>query len=153
MPIARIRYSELLQAFEFVSFGAPFEHSAFIDPDTGAIYCVSSEIEIEEELPDDLATPDDLETSNRYIEVPHKNDLDLGRNLALSFTAEEIPGECETVAAFFRKKGAYARFKDLLGARDLLEHWYAFESRETEKALCLWCLENGIELIDKPPAP
>ncbi|MEZ5615902.1 MAG: UPF0158 family protein [Rhodocyclaceae bacterium] len=143
-PIARIGYSELLDAFEFVSFGPPLEHCAFIDPDTGAIYCLSSEMQTEEER------PDDLETSDRYIQVPHKNDLTLGRDLALSFAAEEIPGEHETIAALFRKKGAYARFKGLLDARNLLERWYAFESRETEKALRLWCLENGIELIDEP---
>lgn len=145
-PVATIRFPDLLDAFEFVSSSAPVEHSAFIDLDTGAIYYLSSEIDFEAEL------PDDLDTSERYIEVPHKNDLDLGRELALSFADEVIPDEYETVAAFFRKKGAYARFKGFLEAHHLLERWYAFEARETEKALRAWCDAHGIALADESPA-
>jgi hypothetical protein len=34
--------------------------------------------------------PDDLETSDRYLAIPHKNDLDLGNNLALRFVEEQF---------------------------------------------------------------
>jgi hypothetical protein len=145
--IAKVKFSELLDAFEFVSFGVQFEHSAYIDPVTGAIFYVSAGIEMEDEV------PDDLETSDQYIAVPHKNDLNLGRNLALSFADEELPDQYNTVAEFFRSKGAYGHFKDFLEDRDLLEKWYAFETRETGTALRSWCHENSIELInEQPPA-
>lgn len=144
-PVATVRYSELLDAFEFVSFGGLIGHGAYIDPDSGAIYCVSSEIEMDDEV------PDDLESSDRYIAVPHKTDLDLGRDLVLSFVGGELPDDYDTVAAYFRKKGAYGRFKDLLDARNLLERWHEFEARETEKALRAWCLANDIDIIDQPP--
>lgn len=144
-PRAKIRFRELLEAFEFVGFGTEFEHSAYIDRDSGAIFCVSSEIELE-------GVPDDLETSDRYVAVPHKNDLNLGRDLALSFIDEAISREYDTVAGFFRKKGAYGRFKDLLDARNLLERWYAFETQETEKALRAWCQANDITIVDEPSA-
>ena len=88
--------AELLDAFEFVSSGAPFEHSAYICADTGAIYWASSMIDLEEKV------PDNLETSDRYIAVPHKNDLNLGRNLALFFVEQELPDDYNTVAGFFR---------------------------------------------------
>ena len=143
-PVTTVRFSELLDAFEFVNFGGPIEHSAYIDPYAGKIYCVSSEIEIEDEV------PDDLESSDQYIAIPHKNDLDLGRNLALSFVDKAVPAEYETVAGYFRKRGAYRRFKDFLNARDLLERWYAFEASETEKALRTWCTDNDIAVIDEP---
>jgi hypothetical protein len=65
---------------------------------------------------DDL--PDDLETSDRYIAVPHKNDLGLGRRLALTFADREMPDSGEIVAGFFRRRGAYARFKDLVDSPD-----------------------------------
>ena len=69
-----VNAEELRTTFEFVSFGAPLEHSAYICVDTGKIYCHSISAGLEEE---DL--PEDLETSDRYIAVPHKNDLGLGR--------------------------------------------------------------------------
>jgi hypothetical protein len=145
-PVAMVKFPELLEAFEFVSSGTPLEHSAFINPDTGVIYYLSSEFEFDEEV------PDDLKTSDKYIAVPHKNNLDLGRDLALSFADDAIPSEYETVAAFFRKKGAYAHFKGFLEAHRLLERWYTFEARETEKALRAWCNENSIALTDESSA-
>lgn len=145
--MATVKFSDLLDAFEFVSFGSPFEHNAYIDPDTGAIYYVSAQIDLEEEV------PDDLETSDRYIAIPHKNDLNLGRRLALSFVDQELPNDYDTVNDFFRSKGAYSRFKGFLEGRNLLERWYAFEATATENALRTWCHENNITLLEEPPSP
>ena len=42
------------RAFDFVSFGTPMEHRAYIELDTGRVYCVSELDPIdEEELPED----------------------------------------------------------------------------------------------------
>ena len=90
---------------------------------------------------------EDLETSDRYIAVPHKNDLGLGRRLALAFVDQELSDEYDTVAGFFGRRGAYGRFKALLHARGMLERWYEFENLATEKALLAWCEENGIQLL------
>lgn len=144
-PMVSVKYPDLLDAFEFVSSGAPFECSAYIHADTGEIYWVSSMMELEGEV------PDDLETSDRYIPVPHKNDLDLGRNLALSFADQELPDAFDAVAGFFRQKGAYRRFKDLLEARGVLEKWYAFEATAIQEALRVWCQDNNIELSYEKP--
>ncbi len=80
-----------------------------------------------------------------YLAVPHKRDLDLGNRLALAFVAQELPDDYETAVGFFRRRGAYRRFKDLLEMRDRLESWYEFENRATEAALLAWCAENGVE--------
>ncbi len=106
---------ELRAAFEFVSSGAPLEHRAYICLDTGRIYWGAESAGLNE---NDL--PDDLETSDRYIAVPHKNDRGLGRRLALTFAGWEMPDSRDIVAGFFRRRGAYARFKDLLASRGLL---------------------------------
>ena len=98
-------------------------------------------IETEEDL------PEDLETSDRYIAVPHKNELGLGRDLALSFIDRELPGDYNTAAGFFRRKGAYGRFKQLLQSRSMLQRWYDFENSATEEALRAWCEENGIQVV------
>ena len=137
-----INYDDLRNAFEFVSSGSPSEQSAYICLDTGKIYWVSSDIEIEE------AVPDNVETSDRYIAVPHKNDLRLGQSLALSFTDRELPSDYNTVASFFRKRGAYRRFKELLEAEELLTKWYEFEAQASDAALLGWCEENGIQVLD-----
>jgi hypothetical protein len=86
--------------------------------------------------------PDDLETSDRYIAIPHKNDLDLGNRLALRFVEEQLPDRYSDAEDCFRRRGAYARFKELLAAEGSLEKWYAFEAESTERALRHWCKAN-----------
>jgi hypothetical protein len=134
---------ELRDAFEFVSAGSLSEHCAYVCIDTGRIYWTSSMGDLTDE---DL--PEDLETSDRYIAVPHKHDLNLGRNLVLVFVDQELPDDCDTVRGFFRRKGAYGRFKGLLESRDMLEAWYTFEDNATKAALLGWSEENSIQLVD-----
>ncbi len=78
--------------------------------------------------------------------MPHKNDLDLGRSLALRFVQEYVPDSYNLVYGFFRKLGAYARFKELLSRRDRLEAWYAYEAQAVQQALRERCEEHGLEL-------
>ncbi len=133
-----VKYEDLSAAFDFVSVAAPMEHQAYISIDSGTIYWISEPNPLEEEV------PDDLETSDRYIPIPHKNDLDLGSDLALRFAATELPNRYDMVAQFFRHRGAYARFKELLASEGILETWYAFEAESTERALRDWCTANDI---------
>ena len=137
-----VKYDDLSMAFDFVSSGAPTENRAYVSLDTGAIHWISESNPIEE---DEL--PDDLETSERYIEIPHKYDLDLGNSLALRFVEERLPGRYSDVVSFFRRRGAYARFKGLLAAEGCLEEWYAFEAAATERARREWCEANAIHLV------
>jgi hypothetical protein len=135
--------TELRDALEFVSSGDLYENSAYIYRDTGKIYWLSDGVELDEDV------PDDLEDSDHYIAIPRKTDLDLGRNLVLSFIGQELPGEFATVAGYFRRKGAYARFKDLLARRGMLDKWYGYEDDATQQALRRWCEENGIQLLEQ----
>ena len=137
----RVKYEDLSTAFDFVSFGAPMEHRAYLSLDTGAIYWVS-----EADATDEEELPADLETSDRYIEIPHKNDLDLGSQLALRFVEVHLPHRYAAAERFFRHRGAYARFKELLAADGYLEQWYVFENEATERALHEWCEMNRIQL-------
>jgi len=137
-----ITYEEISSAFEFVGSAAPMEHSAYICLDSGKIYWVSELAQLDEEL------PDDLDTSDRYLAVPHKNELDLGKGLALRFTARELANSYEHVASIFRRKGAYGRFKELLDEHRLLEKWYKFEADAADMALREWCAGNDIQIIE-----
>jgi len=138
-----VKYDELSTAFDFVSYGAPMEHHAYVSFDTGKVWWTSDSIDT---LDEDL--PEDLEDSERYLAIPHKNDLDLGRSLALRFVAQQLPAHYDQVEQYFRRQGAYARFKDLLEREGVLERWYAFEADSVEKALRQWCAENGLDILD-----
>jgi Uncharacterised protein family (UPF0158) len=145
--VVAISFEDLWFAFDFVSSVAPSESSAYVSLDTGQIYCTSELSPVDEEV------PADLETSDRYIPVPHKTELNLGKGLALRFVASELPDSYDRVAGFFRHRGAYARFKDLLDSEGALERWYRYEAEASEKALRDWCAENDIRLVGASEIP
>ena len=138
---------DIEHAFAFVNADAPMVNQAYISLDTGKIYWLSELIPTDEEL------PDDLETSDRYLALPHKNELHLGKNLALQFAADELRERRGEVAAMFSRKGAYRRFKELLDSTGLLHKWYRFEEAALEAALQEWCAENDVQIVEAPSRP
>jgi len=140
----RIDFQDLLHAFEWVASGeiAGIECAAYVNRATGSIHWSSEGID--EEL------PDDIDDGSQYIAVPRKRDFELGRSLALRFVAENIPDSYERVHQYFRKKGAYSRFKAELDHAGQLEAWYEYEQRATQETLDEWCKENGFLLECRP---
>lgn len=132
-----VKFQDISDAFEFVSFGSMDEHQAFLDKETGKIYYHSEYGDDEEELPEDI---DD----EKYIAIPHKNELGLGKNLVLDFAHEYLPDDVALIHAMFSRKGAYSRYKDFLEDRGMLEQWYEFQSDKQEKALREWCESSSI---------
>ncbi len=92
--------TDLYLAFEFVSSAAPCVNGAYICIETGKIYWTSDVYDVMEPATDDVGDP------TRYISVPHRNDLDLGQALALSFIEHVIPDDYYTARPFFRRRGA-----------------------------------------------
>ena len=92
--------------------------------------------------------PDDIEDNEKYVPIPDKRELDLGKPLVLDFARQFLPNDIDEVRRIFTRKGAYARFKDLLDRRGALDHWYDFEAKVEEKALRMWCDLNSIEVGD-----
>jgi len=133
-----IKFSDIEDAFFFVSMGEMYMNSAILCIKTGQIFYIS-DFGDSDELPEDI--DDD---TDKYIEIPHKNELDLGKPLVLEFLIMYLPDSVEKVNSFFRKKGAYSKFKDLIDAKGLLDKWYAFEEEEQNKALREWCQGNDI---------
>ena len=135
-----IDYQEIEDAFDFVSFAQMGEVEAYLCTETGKIYLQSDFFDEEpEQLPDDIG-------SDKYIEIPHKNEFDLGSALVIDFAEQHLVDDVETIRKIFNKKGAYARFKDFLDSRDALDKWYAFEQQAQEVVLREWCAENEIQL-------
>src|SRR6266576_210715 len=135
-------FQELLLSFEFVAGGGGL-HEAFLCRQTGKIHWRSetSDLDgIEEEL------PDDVEDDEKYIAIPDKRELDLGKPLVLDFAREFLPDDFDEVRYMFSKRGAYKKFRALLIRRNVLDRWYDFETKATERALREWCELNSIEI-------
>jgi hypothetical protein len=92
------------------------------------------------------AWPDDPDDRKKYLSIPHKKALDLGRPLVFEFARQFLPDEYDEIGRIFSKRGAYARFKDLLQRKKALDRWYEFENEATEKALREWCEGSGLTI-------
>ena len=134
----RIKYFDIELAFDFVSSQPRFMNAAFVSKATGELYFVSG-------IGDSDELPEDIEDPGKYVCLPHKNDLHLGLVLVRAFVWERIPEQIQKVERIFSRKGAYARFKDLLETLGLLEDWYSFERVRSESALKQWCEEQGLD--------
>ncbi len=128
---------DIIIAYEFVSTGMSGDTRVVLDKKTGEIHYES--VAAGEEIEEDL----DWEYC---VEVPDKYDLDLGNQLVFDFVRQHMPDEYDRVSDYFRSKGAYRRFKDLLETQDLLDVWYGYQDQRVEEALRRWCEANGVEL-------
>lgn len=134
-----IKFSDIQDAFFFVNSAPYGMNSALLRKDTGRILYRSEMGDIDEIGDEDFDW-------DSCIEIPHKNDLDLGQRLVFEFIEAHLPDEYRRVRQMFQRQGAYGRFKEFLASRGLLESWYAFESQREEQVLRQWCEENEIEL-------
>lgn len=139
--MAGFSFDEIGNAFLFVSSAPRGTNSAYLNVETGEIFYQSEMMGIDE--------PDGKKKArDRMIEIPHKDDLGLGRSLVFEFMEVNLPDACQQVRDMFRRKGAYSRFKGFLESMDMLETWYRFENEREQEALRHWCEENGIPLSD-----
>ncbi|HEY2230249.1 MAG TPA: UPF0158 family protein [Xanthobacteraceae bacterium] len=136
-----VKWADLELAFDFVSGSANEEHHAFLCKETGNILWQSDSLDDEEE-----ELPDDIDDPEKYISIPHKKELDLGKALVMDFVRQFLPNDVERVRDIFRKRGAYARYEDLLVHRHALDQWHAFETKSERETLRAWCEDNCIVL-------
>jgi hypothetical protein len=138
-----VKFGDLQLAFDFVSSGGLGENRAILDIQTGRLYWHS---EIADNLEED-EPPENL-NDERYIEIPHKNELDLGTSLVFDFVREFLPDDYDEIQQIFRRRGAYGRFKAMLMRRGALDRWHEFSAKAEEAALRAWCADNAIALVD-----
>lgn len=136
-----MKYEDIEFAFFYVSGDSKLMNCALLDRSEGKFY-FSCDLLGEDDIPDNLWK------DSTAVEMPHKNDLDLGQYLIFKFIELNAPDEYDYVRRIFRKRGAYSRYKDFLESKGLLEEWYKFENDAQEKALREWCKEENIELVD-----
>lgn len=139
---AGVKLDDLEEALSIVGGGMGGDAQAWVCRATGAVIWYSEEV-------DDLPPlPKDIDDETRYVPVPDKRELGLGKPSALEFTRTHLP-ECEEqVYGIFSHRGAYARFKSLLEHHDCLDAWYQWETEQTRQALRDWCKLNGLTPAD-----
>jgi len=135
----KVKYGDVEDAFFYVGSAPRFMNSALLDKSTGQIH-YRSEMSGNDEIPEELWE------SGSGVEIPHKNDLDLGSSLVFEFAESQMPDDSDHVRDMFRKKGAYSTYKEFLESRGLIQKWYEFEKEAQERAIRDWCKEHGIEL-------
>lgn len=136
----KIKFSDIELAFDYVSSAPMTANTAVICKETGEFF-YRSDYDDEDEIPEEIYDREDC------IEIPHKNDLDLGRNLVFEFVEQYLPGDFERVRQIFRRRGAYGKYKDLLEDRGFIKKWYDFENTRQTETLREWCEDNEIKLI------
>ena len=136
-----VKFSEIVNAVEFVSGGELLDCVAYIDKSTGEVHLYADEYS--DEMPLDRVDV-------RYcVEVPSKRDLDLGTRLVFAFVDSVLEAAARVkVHEIFRSRGAYRRFRDFLVEIDALERWYVFESDAFRKAVQACVEDHGFELVD-----
>jgi len=142
MPVS---FNDIFEAFLFVDVNGGGEHDAYVCKHTGKIYHhgESSDLaEFNDELPEDIADEE------KYIAIPKKRALGLGKPLALDFARECLPQDFDEVRDIFSRRGAYPKFEALLRRRRSVDRWHAFEAKATERALRDWCELHAIMLAD-----
>jgi hypothetical protein len=137
-------FEDITEAFEFANTNGDIgEFLAFVCKQTGNIYHQTDfpdSMEFNDELPDDI---DDEE---KYVALPDKRELGLGKPLVLDFAREFLPGDFNDVRAAFSRRGAYPKFKALLARRGAIDRWHAFEAKAKERALRDWCAVHSIDI-------
>ncbi|MBR0708572.1 hypothetical protein [Bradyrhizobium liaoningense] len=142
MPVS---FADITEAFEFANTeGDVAELRAFVCRQTGKIYHQTEGLDSEDF---DEELPDDIEDEAKYIPLPDKRGLGLGKPLVLDFAHEFLPDDFDDVRYFFGKRGAYPKFEAMLARRGAIDRWHAFQAKATERALREWCALHEIEIV------
>jgi len=142
-PKVTVAWDDLLEAFSFVNSAPAGENKARLSLSSGQIRRDSVWTDVWADADDGGEAETD---AGDTLDIPHKTELGLGRDLALWFVEEVIPDRQDEVTEFFEKRGAYAKFKALLAEEGLLQDWYHFEKDAEEQSLRNWCEENGVSV-------
>lgn len=137
-----VAFDDIEMAFEFVSADVAMTNEAWLDRTTGIVHWHNEFGDLDEPL------PEDIEDDKRYLAIPHKNALGLGKPLVLEFTRTHLPECYARVRDIFSRRGAYARFKDLLDDHGYLDVWHQWEDDQSKRALRDWCEANDVKLAD-----
>src|SRR5438445_988686 len=79
----RVSLKDIFEAFEFVIVDSTGEHQAFLSRQSGKVYWY---VEYSDDELSEL--PDDIDDRAKYVQIPDKKELDLGKPLVLEFVRQ-----------------------------------------------------------------
>ena len=132
-----VRLDDLRLALESTS-SYPEPRAAWIEVSTGRVV-------VDDDEHDDPAPSSDHDASG-WIPMPDKQDLGLGRPLAMRFAAEHVSDRVPEVARIFERSGAWSRFGRWLEDMDRQDDWYRFSDAATDRARVDWAREHGLDV-------
>jgi hypothetical protein len=123
MPVS---LKDIREAFEFACAASGGEHQAFLCKQSGKLYCHS-------ELCDDSdIVPDDIGDSEKFLQIPDKRDLDLGKPLALDFARQFLPGDFDST--IFQQKGRLRQIQGSVGSKGRARSMVRFRGESRGKS-------------------
>lgn len=126
-------------AFHYVSNAPPGERAAWIQRGSGKVFLSSTKAGFDERPPGAAGDPD-------YLAIPHRFEIDPGKELMLEFAHAHCPRELRRIEGLFERSGAFRKVKDLFKQLGLLDHWQIFEEEQIAALLRQWCVAEGLEL-------
>jgi hypothetical protein len=130
-------YATIDDAFHYVSDAPPGARQAMVHRPTGQVFLASAVAGFDER-------PAGAETDPDYVRVPHRQELDPGKALAVEFIRSHCPAELPRVEAVFARSGGFRNFKELLRRRQLLESWLVFEEQRITALFRQWAAAQGL---------
>jgi hypothetical protein len=132
-------YDTIDDAFHYVSDASPGERMAIVQRSTGKVFLASLKAGYDER-------PAGAENDPDYVSIPHRQELDPGKPLALEFIQSHCPAELARVRALFARPGGFRNFKELLRRHHLMDSWDVFEGQRMEALLRQWCADQDLPL-------
>ncbi len=143
-----MKYSDIENAFLYVSMAPPDEHYAYFNKETGETLYVS-------EFGDSDELPDDFEENDKYISVPHKNDLNLAGNWSLTLCLsiflmnmtglEEFSAERELMPALKNCSNPKGNLRPGMNSNERLLKRLCMVG--VKKTISVWRINKGTESI------
>jgi hypothetical protein len=129
-----VKFSDIQDAIWFVSSASYGMHYAILNKETGRLYYRSEMGDLDEISDEDF----DWDTC---INIPHKKELGLGRDLVFEFVAKYLPDEYDRIHCFFRKRGAYSRYKICWNQKGYFKGGSTSRANAKNK-----CFDNGVRI-------
>jgi hypothetical protein len=122
---------------------ASYEHQYFLDTDSGEVILVS-EYDDDEESRQRLEAIDEAEPG-RYVEVPRAESRDGYADMQEFIDTVSDKRLQELLEVAIQGKGAFRRFKDVLGRDPAeLQRWFAFQMERLDTRVREWLADEGI---------
>ncbi len=137
----KIPFDKIFDAFEETCFGEPFSVIAYINKENGESFFSH---DFDDDLNED--NPEDLFENDIYFALPDPSELISGRDIAFKFASAKVRDYGDEIYDIFQGRGAFHRFKCLLGKIGKLEEWYKFEQKTQKEDLLEWCELNEIDI-------